>query len=97
MEFDPPLPREKVRAIEALGMGTENKVVMRFKEVFWDAEQVTRRVKLGTEIQRNLATNVHSPTRRQRQPQGFVATAVDGVGGRGIGGGHGGRGVGGRR
>lgn len=37
--FDPPLPREKRRAIEAIGMGTENKVVLRFSELFWDAQQ----------------------------------------------------------
>lgn len=36
VEFDPILPREKRTAIARLGMGTLNKVVFRFPEVFWD-------------------------------------------------------------
>jgi monoamine oxidase len=34
--FDPPLPDEKVEAIDRLGMGVLDKVVLRFPEVFWD-------------------------------------------------------------
>jgi monoamine oxidase len=35
-EFDPPLPDEKQQAIDRLGMGTLDKVALRFPEVFWD-------------------------------------------------------------
>ena len=36
--FSPALPAEKLRAINALGMGLLNKVYLRFPEVFWDVE-----------------------------------------------------------
>ncbi|MET1415644.1 FAD-dependent oxidoreductase [Roseibium sp. HPY-6] len=36
--FSPPLPREKVDAIVKLGMGTLDKVYLRYDEVFWDAD-----------------------------------------------------------
>lgn len=36
--FDPPLPAAKQRAIDRLGMGTLNKLYLRFSSVFWDAE-----------------------------------------------------------
>jgi len=39
VRFSPPLPREKVSAIQRLGMGTENKVILRFKKVFWPADE----------------------------------------------------------
>jgi polyamine oxidase len=35
VEFDPPLPAAKLDAIERLGMGTFNKVVLAFDEPFW--------------------------------------------------------------
>ncbi|OWY62434.1 hypothetical protein B7486_58460, partial [cyanobacterium TDX16] len=35
-EFDPPLPEEKQDAIERLGMGTLDKVALRFPTAFWD-------------------------------------------------------------
>ena len=35
IEFTPPLSDQKLRAIQRIGMGTENKVYMRFKEMFW--------------------------------------------------------------
>jgi len=34
--FDPPLPDDKLGAIDRLGMGLLNKVVLEFPEVFWD-------------------------------------------------------------
>jgi monoamine oxidase len=33
--FDPPLPSRKTKAIERLGMGVLDKIVMRFPEAFW--------------------------------------------------------------
>ena len=38
VSFDPPLSRRKRSAIAALGMGTENKVVLRFERCFWPAK-----------------------------------------------------------
>ncbi len=38
VEFDPPLPKRKRRAIERLEMGALDKVVLRFPRVFWPAE-----------------------------------------------------------
>jgi hypothetical protein len=35
ISFDPPLSSRKEKAIRALGMGTENKVYMRFADSFW--------------------------------------------------------------
>jgi vacuolar protein sorting-associated protein 33A len=37
--FDPPLPAWKTEAIERLGFGVLNKVVLIFKEAFWDPER----------------------------------------------------------
>ena len=37
--FDPPLPVDKLGAIERLGMGLLDKVYLRFDQVFWDAER----------------------------------------------------------
>lgn len=37
IRFDPPLPAKKRAAIDALGMGTLDKVYLLFDEVFWDA------------------------------------------------------------
>jgi len=36
--FEPPLPPTKIKAINRLGMGTENRVAMVFSEVFWPVE-----------------------------------------------------------
>ncbi len=36
--FEPPLPPEKVAAIDRLGMGLLDKVYLRFDEVFWDVD-----------------------------------------------------------
>jgi monoamine oxidase len=36
VEFDPPLPQEKQNAVNSLGIGTMNKVFLRFEESFWD-------------------------------------------------------------
>lgn len=35
-EFDPPLPDDKLEAIDRLGMGVLDKVALRFPEAFWD-------------------------------------------------------------
>ena len=35
ISFSPPLSERKVAAINALGSGTENKIVLRFEESFW--------------------------------------------------------------
>ncbi|EKX33966.1 hypothetical protein GUITHDRAFT_119828 [Guillardia theta CCMP2712] len=35
VSFSPPLPDEKLQAIHALGMGVENKVILRFSRCFW--------------------------------------------------------------
>ncbi|MEL7028320.1 MAG: FAD-dependent oxidoreductase [Pseudomonadota bacterium] len=40
VDFQPPLPEDKQSAIQRLGMGTLDKVYLRFDEVFWD-EDVT--------------------------------------------------------
>lgn len=37
--FSPPLPAEKQSAIESLGMGTLDKVYLRYDDVFWDADK----------------------------------------------------------
>ena len=39
VQFTPELPDEKKRAIACIGMGTENKVVMRFEETFWPVDR----------------------------------------------------------
>ncbi len=36
--FDPPLPQEKQNAVDSLGIGTMNKVFLRFEECFWDED-----------------------------------------------------------
>jgi hypothetical protein len=38
VQFDPPLPPFKQNSINALAMGTENRVAMLFPKVFWDKE-----------------------------------------------------------
>jgi len=38
IKFKPELSEKKIKAIQALGMGTENKVYMRFHEMFWPAK-----------------------------------------------------------
>ena len=38
IRFSPPLPRAKTDAIARLGMGTLDKVYLRYEEVFWDAD-----------------------------------------------------------
>lgn len=38
VEFVPPLPAHKQKAIQHLGMGTLNKLVMRFPKVFWEKD-----------------------------------------------------------
>ncbi len=38
IDFDPPLPADKLAAIDRLGMGLLDKVCLRFDEVFWDTE-----------------------------------------------------------
>nr|WP_299475394.1 FAD-dependent oxidoreductase [uncultured Roseibium sp.] len=38
IDFSPPLPRRKREAIAKLGMGTLDKVYLRYDEVFWDAD-----------------------------------------------------------
>lgn len=38
VQFSPPLPVEKSRAIQALGMGLLNKCYLRFEKVFWPAQ-----------------------------------------------------------
>ena len=40
IEFDPPLPAEKVAAIDTIGMGPSMKVVLRFSEPFWDTDRM---------------------------------------------------------
>ncbi|MES0864738.1 FAD-dependent oxidoreductase [Ruegeria sp. SCPT10] len=37
--FSPPLPNKKQSAIESLGMGTLDKVYLRYEDVFWDADK----------------------------------------------------------
>ena len=39
VRFDPPLGDRKQAAIAAMGMGTENKVVMRFAQAFWKDDE----------------------------------------------------------
>lgn len=39
INFDPPLPASKVGAIDRLGFGVMNKVVLVFEEPFWDTER----------------------------------------------------------
>lgn len=39
IKFDPPLPESKVGAIDRLGFGVMNKVVLVFDEPFWDTER----------------------------------------------------------
>lgn len=36
--FQPPLPSWKTEAVNALGFGNMNKVVLEFKKVFWDVD-----------------------------------------------------------
>jgi monoamine oxidase len=38
IEFDPPLPARKQEAIDQLGMGVTNKLVLRYPRAFWPAE-----------------------------------------------------------
>lgn len=38
IRFEPELPRAKVAAIDSLGMGVMDKVVLRFEEAFWDPD-----------------------------------------------------------
>jgi monoamine oxidase len=38
IEFDPPLPQRKQQAIDQLGMGASNKLVLRYPRAFWPAE-----------------------------------------------------------
>ncbi|MEO1107415.1 MAG: FAD-dependent oxidoreductase [Pseudomonadota bacterium] len=37
--FSPPLPNRRQSAIESLGMGTLDKVYLRYEDVFWDADK----------------------------------------------------------
>lgn len=39
VEFDPGLPEKKRKAIDAVGFGSVNKVVLRFEEAFWPKEK----------------------------------------------------------
>ncbi|MEM6382984.1 MAG: FAD-dependent oxidoreductase [Pseudomonadota bacterium] len=38
LAFDPPLPANKQQAIQRMGMGTLDKLYLRFDEAFWDAD-----------------------------------------------------------
>lgn len=38
ISFQPPLPSWKTEAVNALGFGNMNKVVLEFKKVFWDVD-----------------------------------------------------------
>lgn len=38
IQFEPPLPPWKLEAIQQLGFGIENKVILLFEEVFWPAD-----------------------------------------------------------
>ncbi|MEM8702683.1 MAG: FAD-dependent oxidoreductase, partial [Pseudomonadota bacterium] len=38
IRFSPPLPRAKTDAIARLGMGTLDKVYLRYEDVFWDTD-----------------------------------------------------------
>ncbi len=40
IEFEPPLPEEKVLAFNTIGMGPSMKVVLRFSEAFWDVDRM---------------------------------------------------------
>ena len=42
IRFDPPLPAAKVIAINGLGMGLLDKIVLQFPSVFWDSKQLIR-------------------------------------------------------
>lgn len=39
IQFDPPLPEAKKEAIEKMGFGVINKVVLVFEKPFWNTEQ----------------------------------------------------------
>ncbi|KJR84875.1 lysine-specific histone demethylase 1 [Sporothrix schenckii 1099-18] len=39
VEFDPPLPRWKSNAIDRLGYGVLNKIILTFRQPFWDTER----------------------------------------------------------
>lgn len=39
IRFDPPLPKAKLSAIQSLGFGVINKVILRFRKVFWSKKE----------------------------------------------------------
>jgi monoamine oxidase len=40
IDFQPPLPKKITDAIESMGFGTLNKIVLLFEDVFWDKDAV---------------------------------------------------------
>ena len=38
IDFSPPLPKEKVEAIDKIGFGVLNKIAMEFDELFWNSK-----------------------------------------------------------
>lgn len=78
IEFNPPLPEWKTGAIERLGFGVLNKVVLVFKEAFWDTSRDIFGV-LREATQRASLSQSDYSRNRGRFFQWFNATKTSGV------------------
>lgn len=78
VEFNPPLPEWKLGAIDRLGYGVLNKVVLVFKEAFWDTSRDIFGV-LREATQRASLNQLDYSQNRGRFFQWFNATKTSGV------------------
>lgn len=78
VEFQPPLPSWKTQAIERLGFGVLNKVILVFKEAFWDKDRDIFGM-LQTPTNRSSLNQKDYASRRGRFFQWFSVTNTTGM------------------
>ncbi|KUI60402.1 Lysine-specific histone demethylase 1A [Cytospora mali] len=78
IEFQPPLPSWKTEAIDRLGFGVLNKVILVYKEAFWDKDRDIFGM-LQTPINRLSLNQKDYTTRRGRFFQWFNVTNTTGM------------------
>lgn len=78
VEFQPPLPSWKTQAIERLGFGVLNKVILVYKEAFWDKDRDIFGM-LQTPTNRSSLNQKDYASRRGRFFQWFSVTNTTGM------------------
>lgn len=79
LEFEPRLPEWKERAIDDLGLGIENKIVLHFEKVFWPNVEFLG-VVAGTSYECSYFLNLHKATGHRvlvYMPAGKLANDIE--------------------